>query len=353
MSTVVITIIILGFIILVHELGHFVAARRADVMCHEFSIGFGPALYTWHSGETRFAIRVIPLGGYVIMAGEVVSPAEEGAEEEDAPWPPAEPGRNIGDKSVPTRMLVFAAGSLTNFLAAIVVFFIVFAAVGIPQVSVVLEEVEPGYPAAEAGLRSGDRILSIDGVQIQTWQDVVETVQDRPNREVVIVVQRDGRQVDLLVNVGTSPEEEDIGYIGVLPRVIPVRTPIPRALTQAVTWTLTTIVMLAQVFIRMLGGETGNLLGVVGLGAEVGRAAELGLANVLWMVGAISASVGFFQLLPIPSLDGSRLLFLLIEAVRGRPMDPEREGLINMIGFAFLVLLIIYVTFQDITRLIE
>ncbi|MFO8060209.1 MAG: M50 family metallopeptidase [Bacillota bacterium] len=349
MTTVFLTIIILGFIILVHELGHFIAARRAGILCHEFSIGFGPVLHSWWGGETRFSVRLIPLGGYVLMAGEVPSGPEE--DEDDAPYPPAEPGRSFPDKSVLTRMGVIAAGPATNFIAAFVVFFVVLALVGIPAPTVEIAAVAEGLAADRAGVLPGDRVLSIDGVDIERWDDVVMTVRERPNRQVTMTVERDEETVALEMVIGISPQEPGVGYIGIEPELRSERIPILPAVAEAASWTGLMLLMLLEVFLRLFQGETANLLGVVGLGAEVGRAATLGLASVLWMVATISASIGFFQLLPIPALDGSRLVFLIIEAIRGRPMDPEKEGMINFLGFAFLILLVLYVTFQDITRL--
>lgn len=350
MTTALMTIVILGFIILVHELGHFIAARRADILCHEFSMGFGPALYSWWGGETKFSIRLIPLGGYVLMAGEIPS-GPEGEPDEDGPYPPAEPGRNFNDKSIAARMGVIAAGPVTNFIAAFVVFFVVLAAVGVPVPTVEIAAVAPDLAADQGGVQPGDRMLNIDGVEIHRWEDVVMTVRDRPDRKIQMTVERDGREVRLDLVVGRSPQEEDVGYIGIEPAVRDERLALIPALTGAASWTALMLVMLVDVFLRLFQGETANLLGVVGLGAEVGHAATLGLSSVLWMVATISASIGFFQLLPIPALDGSRLIFLAIEAIRGRPMDPEKEGIINFLGFAFLILLVLYVTFQDITRL--
>jgi len=349
-GTILMTILVLSFIILVHELGHFIAARRAGILCHEFSIGFGPALYSWDDGETHFFVRSIPLGGYVLMAGEVASPAEEGNVQ--TPYPPAEPGRNLADKSALQRMTVFAAGPATNFLAAMVLFFVIFGVVGIPQPTSQIERVEAGYPAEEAGIEVGDRIAAINGVQTETWEDVVREIRGRPGEETTITVERDGQRQEVSVEIGYSPHEEGIGYIGIQPTSHPVRQSLPAAAIEAVAWTAMVFVMLVEVFINLLGGETEALLGIVGVGAEVGRAAEMGLANVLWTTASISASIGFFQLLPIPALDGSKLLFLLVEVIRGRPLDPRKEGLINFIGFAFLILLVIYITFQDIARLL-
>lgn len=349
MTTAVMTIVILGFIILVHELGHFIAARRAGILCHEFAIGFGPVLYSWRDPETRFSVRLIPLGGYVLMAGEIPSgPEDEG----ESPFPPAEPGRNFTDKPVLTRMGVIAAGPATNFVAAFAVFFVVLAGVGVPAPTVEIAAVMPDLAADRAGVRPGDQVLAIDGVDIETWDDVVMTVRERPDRQVQMLVQRDGRQVELELLVGRSPHEREAGYIGIEPQVRTERIPAVPAVAEAASWTGVVLIMLFEVFLRLFQGETANLLGVVGLGAEVGRAATLGAASVLWMVATISASIGFFQLLPIPALDGSRLIFLVIEGIRGRPMDPEREGMINFLGFAFLILLVLYVTFQDITRLL-
>jgi len=208
-------------------------------------------------------------------------------------------------------------------------------------------------PAEQAGLQQGDDIVAIDGQEVHAWEDIAGMIaESEPGEQIHVQYERVDRVEETTVNITESPHEEGVGYVGLQPTTQPDRQPLLQAAGEAIAWTGIVIVMLAEVFIDLLGGQTEALLGVVGVGAEVGRAAEMGLANVLWTVAAISSSIGFFQLLPIPALDGSRILFLLVEKIRGEPIDPEKEGLINFLGFAFLIALVIYVTFQDISRLI-
>ncbi len=334
----------LGVLVLVHELGHFLVARRAGVLCHEFSIGFGPKLYSWKPGETQFSLRAIPLGGYVLMAGEI--PGESGKELM------AEPGRNLNEKSVWTRMSIAAAGSFTNFLLAIVLFFIIFSLLGIPTPTLVLDHVEPGLPADQAGLEAGDRVIALNGEPVESWMEVVFTVRDHLETPVIFTVERNNQIIENEVVPQADPDQGH-PQVGIASQVETIREPVLTALWEAIKWTGEVLVLLVVTLTRMITGREGadQLIGVVGMGAEVGRAAQMGLANVLALAGSISASLGFINLLPIPALDGSRLVYLVIERISGKPLDPEKEGLINLIGFVLLILLAIYVTFQDITRL--
>ncbi len=351
MTTVIITIIVLGMLILLHELGHFLAARRAGILCREFAIGFGPAIYTWQDDETEFSLRLIPLGGYVLMAGEM--PVDEEEDEEESPFRPAAPGRNFDDKTVLTRMGVIFAGPITNLVTAVLVFFFVYAVVGIPMPSLQVGQLEPGYPAEEAGFAVGDEVEMIDGEPVETWDELVDKVQVSPGRPMIFTVRRNRHTEQIEVVPGQHPDYEQQGYIGLAPQVRAVREPAWAAVAQSIRWVGHVIVLMGVTLWEMITGTTGTdqLIGVVGMGAEIGRAAEQGLASVLSLTGSISAIVGFMNLLPIPALDGSKLIFLAIEGVRGRPVDPEKEGLINMIGFALLIMLAVYVTFQDIIRL--
>ncbi len=350
MTTFVMPIIVLGMLILLHELGHFLVARSAGILCREFSIGFGPSIYTWESGETDFSLRLIPLGGYVLMAGEMGFDEEE--DEEDSPFRPAEPGRNFTDKSVLTRMGVISAGPITNLLTALVLFFVIYSIVGIPVPTLQIGEIEPGYPAQEAGFQRGDEIVMIEGQSVDEWGDVVEIVQINPHQQLTFTVQRNQQHIDIDVVPREHPERE-YGYIGMAPQTQSKRQPVGMAFANAFHWTGQVIFLLGATLWQMITGATGTdqLMGVVGMGAEIGRAAEMGLANLLSLTGSISASLGFLNLLPIPALDGSKLIFLGYEGITGHGIDPDKESFINMIGFALLIGLFLYVTFQDVMRL--
>lgn len=348
MLSVLITVLMLGLLILVHEAGHFLVARRSGVLCHEFSIGFGPLLYSWEGHETTYSIRAIPLGGYVLMAGET------GSALEGEPPPSEEIGRRMNDKPLKTRAAIMAAGPLTNIVVAVLIFFLIYAAVGIPYPSLIVNEVQEGYPAASSGIEVGDRIVAVAGEPVEEWMDVVTLVRGHPGETLTFTVERQGTTRELeLTPTEVDEAGETIGYAGIGSETEQVRFPVTTSFLQALSWTFTVILLLGRTIGEILIGTTGTdqLMGVVGIGAEVGRAAQMGLASVLSLAGSISASVGFINLLPLPVLDGGRLLLLGIEAVSGNRLDPQKEGLINLVGVALLILLALYVTVQDILRL--
>ncbi len=349
MVTILLTIVVLGIIILVHEAGHFLMARRAGILCHEFSIGFGPEIASWGSGETKFALRAIPLGGYVLMAGETPS-ALEGEESVDA----VPVGRRMTDQTPGVRAKVMAAGSVTNIVLAIIIFFTIYAIVGVPFPTLTIAEVQEGLPGAEAGLAVGDRIIAVDGEPVDEWMEVVESVRASPGEAVRFQVERDDTVEEITVIPEATPEGEgSIGFAGIGSETTNRRFPVWIALAEAVAWTGMVIVILARTLGEMVLGTTGTdqLMGIVGIGSEVGRATQMGLASLLSLVGSISASVGLINLLPLPVLDGGRLVLLGVEAVSGKTLDPEQESWINLIGVALLILLALYVTVQDILRI--
>ena len=348
MVTALLTIVLLGILILVHEAGHFLVARRVGVLCHEFAIGFGPKIYSWEGGETTFSLRAIPLGGYVLMAGENASALEGEVPAE------SEVGRRLGDQSVGARAAIMAAGPLTNIVLAAVLFFTIYAAVGVPFPSLTVAEVQPEYPAAAAGIQEGDRIVGLNGEPVEEWADVVRRVRENPGNPMTFALVRNGRELNVeVVPEIRSEDGEAIGFAGIGAELDTIRLSPGTALVQALSWTFMVIVLLGRTLMEIVVGTTGSdqLMGVVGMGVEVGRATQMGLASLLSLMGSISASIGFINLLPIPVLDGSRLVLLGVEAISGKTLDPEKESLINLVGVALLILLALYVTVQDILRI--
>lgn len=340
LTTFAASVLVFGLLIAFHELGHFLLARRAGVRVHEFALGFGPKVVAWRRGETSYALRLLPLGGFVRMAG--TSPDE------------ADDPRGFARKTLGQRFSVIVAGPLANFLLAAVLFAVVFAAYGItvPADGTRVGDVLEGYPAAEAGLRPGDRVLSIAGRPVRSWQDLVDIVQANPGRPIVFVVERDGAERSLTVTPRANPQRGGRGFVGMSPEVTVRRLSVPAAAWQGVAHTGRIALLWAESLARMLrGGGGADLAGPVGIIATIGEQARIGLVNVVWLAAVLSANLAFINLLPVPALDGSRLVFLGLEAVRGRPIDPEKENFIHLVGFAMLMLLIMLVTFRDIQRL--
>lgn len=340
MVTALIVIAVFGGLIFVHELGHFLVAKWSGVRVDEFSLGFGPRIAGFRRGETEYGIRVLPLGGFVRMAGMNPQFQEE--------TPP--PGRGFSDRSVGQRMAIVGAGPVMNFLLAVALLIYVFAAIGYPRPTLEIGKVQSGFPAAAAGLQPGDVLVSIDGRPLRDWRDLQGIVQASPDRALEFEVRRDGRELRFLVAPAVS--ETGRGFVGIVPEMRVQRVALLQAVPEAVTMAARIVVMtLAGIVGALLGQGTSEILGPVGISQQIGEASRLGLDYLLVLAAILSANLGLLNLLPIPALDGSRLAFLLVEVVRGRPLDPDKEGWIHFVGFALIMLLLLAVTYRDVLRL--
>lgn len=341
MQTFIIFIVMIGVLILIHEFGHYWVAKKAGVQVDEFAIGFGPKLYSWKREETLFSVRAFPLGGFVRMAGMDTS---EEAEEHVA-------GKGFSDKSVAARMGIISAGPIMNFVLAMILFALLFGFIGVPVATLTIDRVEPGMPADRAGLRQGDTIVAVDGTRVEDWDDLVAKIQANADTEMAMTVKRDGQE--FIVSVTPEPRDDvnRVGYIGIAPETDNVREKPLKAIVQGVYWTLFVIVETLRAFGSLfVGSAQGEVMGIVGIYYQVGEASKIGAAYVIYLAAILSANLGLINLLPIPALDGSRLAFLSIEAVRKKPVDPAKENFIHFVGFALLMGLAIVIAYKDIMR---
>ena len=417
MATVqnILQIVLLFFVLVsIHEWGHYYFAKRAGILVREFAIGFGPKLFSFVRGETRYTLRLLPIGGFVRMAGEdpeivQINPGQriavalsdnqvtriylnefdsrsnviEGVveqidlekelfirmdvdgvieryavhpqafmvakdkETQIAPW-----NRQFGSKTVGQRALSIFAGPMMNFILAFVLFVTVVFVAGVPD-KVKIQETSAGMPAQKAGLQAGDIILSVDGEPIGANQSkLTQLIKQSPNKTMVWVVERNKEQLQKEV----KPELID-GTIRV--GVILVPQTRPATLTEGFTngWhSLTSATMIILDGFRQLATlqvKMDDLGGPVRIVEFTSEQASAGLAQYITWTAIMSLYLGLFNLLPIPARDGSRLVFLLLEALRGKPVDPNRESMVHFVGFAMLMLLMIAVTYNDILRLIK
>lgn len=331
---ILIAVIVFSVIIIVHELGHFLAARAVGIEVEEFSIGFGPKLLSLGQ-DTKFSIRLIPMGGFVRMLGE-----EDGTGEDNpASYP---------NKSPLQRMAVIAAGPVMNFLLAMLIFIILYSAVGVVAENVaIVGGVVPGLPAEQAGLLAGDEILAIDTQPMEKWTDVQNYVRVNPNKALQFTLRRAGRTLIVDVMPRMGPEYPEVG---ITPPV--KRLSFGASIIQGVSETGR---MTAAVFSSLVGIITrkipvGDLTGPIGIVHYVGEAARAGWLNVLSLAALISVNLGLFNLLPIPALDGSKIVFLGVELIRRKPLDPKKESIIHLVGFALLITLMLAVMYKDIIR---
>lgn len=332
--TVVLTLVMFGIIIFAHEGGHLLCAKACHIYVEEFSVGMGPKLFSFKKGGTQYSLRLLPIGGYCKMPGE----------DGDSDLP-----NGFDKKTVPQRMLVVAGGALFNIIFAVLLFIIAYMGLGTSTEQPIIGEVYENYPAYTAGLETGDEVTAIDGKTIDSWSDMTALIQKNTGTALEFTVDRDGE----IVNLTVTPQEGDNGY-GVI-GIVAARESV--SVFEAVkigfqqTYDLTKLVLVS--LWQMITGAIGlDLAGPVGVGQMVGQAASYGFYSFLIFVAAISVNLGIINLLPLPALDGSRLVFLAIEGVRRKPISANVEGMIHFIGFVLLIGLLIVVTYFDISRIV-
>lgn len=336
--TILIAILVFGILIFVHELGHYLAARSAGIKINEFAIGMGPVLFAKERGGIRYALRLLPIGGFLSMEGEEGESAD---------------GAAFCNKSVGRRVLVVVAGALMNILLGFVLLIILISTQDLIGTRVVAGFNEDAVSSI-SGLMVDDEILSINGASVFIDNDIVYQLLRDPDGVVDMVVRRDGEKITLkdvqfrtLEVSGTTATVVDFKVYGT------PKTPWG-VLKNAAGQTVSVVRLVWSSLIDLLTGRFGlnQMAGPVGVTSAIGESAKSGLPSLLTMVIYITINLGVFNLLPIPALDGGRLLFLLIEAVRRKPVNPKYEGYVHAAGFALLMLLVVVVTFNDITRLI-
>lgn len=353
---IITAILVFGVLIFAHELGHYWMARKNGILVREFAIGLGPKIAGWQRGETQYTVRLFAFfGGFVRMAG--MDPSEDEFDaQQDPPLPPVPDDRKFLFKSAGQRAAVLAAGPFANIILAIVVFALVFGPIGLVYADSdepLIGSTVPGMPAAVAGLMEGDRITAVDGTPVDTWQEMTALIRARLGQETRLLVERDGRQ--LLVDVIPAPHTDDAnaGMIGISPQTVKLHLPWYEAIWASVQHVGRMIVALLGAFGKLFVGKgAGDVAGPIGIVKMVGQAQAVGFGSVMQLAGALSVTLAIFNLLPLPALDGGRLLFIGIERLRGRPVDPQRENFIHFIGFALLLLLSVVIAFRDIQRLI-
>jgi len=415
---ILLTVVMFFLLVGIHEFGHFYFAKRAGILVREFAIGFGPKVFSYKRKETRYTLRMLPIGGFVRMAGEdpeivqinpghrvavriedgkvtrfytdgvegradclvgtveridlekelvmewevdgerQVLPVHEQAEivSKGMDMQIAPLNRQFGGKTVGQRSMAIFAGPMMNFILAFILFFTVVYMTGVPigePTTTDVLSVEQNSPADRAGVAEGDVIVSVNGEEIGVDRErLISLIQEYPDKEMEWVVLRNEELVTLQV---TPANVDDVGKVGIgVGSNVPTRTPNPWEAVErsAVIMKDSTVVIfdgLKQLVTLQL--KLDDLGGPVRITEVTGDAVERGMDVYVFWAGMLSLYLGIFNLLPFPALDGSRLLFLGLEAVRGRPVEPSRESMVHFIGFALLMVLMIAVTYNDILRL--
>ena len=344
-------VVVLGVLIFVHELGHYLAARWRGVHVEAFSIGFGRALASWTDRHgTAWKIGWLPLGGYVKLHGQ--ERPEDVSPEARAQW---QPGRTFHEKSVGSRAIVVAAGPVANFLLAVVLFALLFGTVGRPVPAAVIGEVVAGGAAAAAGLQAGDRVEEIDGQPILRFEDIRRIVAASPDQAIQVRVLRDGEARTVEVRTGAQDAGgHRVGLLGVrsgqaeMARLGPLDA-VGAGIAQ--TWNVMaqTVVGLGEMISGGRGAE--ELGGPLRIAQLSGQVANLGFATLIGFIAVLSVNLGLINLFPIPILDGGHLMFYAAEAVRGRPLPPRTQEYGYRAGLAVLATLFVFATWNDLTQI--
>jgi regulator of sigma E protease len=341
---IVLALVIFSVIILFHELGHFLLAKHNDVKVNEFCLGLGPTVIGFTKGETKYSLKLLPFGGACMMEGE-----DEASDD----------SRSFNNKSVLQRASIVAAGPIFNFIMAIAFSLILVASVGFDRP--VLSDVIDGYPAAQAGMQAGDEIVKLGNKTIHLYREVSVYTYFHANEPVEVTYKR-GSEKHTTVLVPKYEEESGrylFGFYGTTARAKGnLADTLRYSVYEVKYWICSTIESLGQLFTGHVG--INDMSGPVGIVKTIGdtytevksSGVFMVFLNMLNICILLSANLGIMNLLPIPALDGGRLVFLVVEAVRGRRLDPNKEGAVNLVFLMLLMVLMVVIMFNDIRKIV-
>lgn len=341
----IIAVLLFCLIVSLHEFGHFITAKACGIRVNEFAVGMGPTLFHFQKGETTYSLRLLPIGGFCAMEGE-------DEESDDA--------RAFGNKPVWRRMIVVAAGAVMNLLLGLVFMMIILVQQPV-YASTTISQFAENSALESAGLQAGDRFVSIDGYSIHCDRDLSFALALADPDSVDIQVDRDGQLMEFN-DIQLQTTEQDGQQVVTLDfYVMPLERNVGTVLQKTFTDTWS---MVKMVWVSLVGLVTGRfglneMAGPVGMAQVISQAAAMGLEtgfvtalnNILMIMVILTVNLGIFNLLPLPALDGGRLVFLIIEGIRRKPINPKYEGWVHAAGFVLLMGLMVLVAFNDIVRL--
>lgn len=357
---ILVFLVMLSVLVVLHELGHFIVARINKVRVNDFALGMGPTLLKWTSPRsgTNYRLNLFPVGGYCAMQGEDGKSSEaaqqrdfraagEGEREEDG---------NFQAKSAWQRLAIVAAGPIANFIVALVLMFLISVGFGTPVATTTVGVLQPNMPATRAGLRPGDSIVSVNGQAIANGEQLVETIHRSANTPLTLGIRRAGATFSVHVTpVEKTLLGKEVGLIGFSPKQEMRHAGLREGVVEAGSsfWLIVTMQLGMLASLVSAPAQTfSGLSGPIGIAAMSGQYQDLGWGPYLFLAAQLSISLGIFNFLPIPALDGGRGVFVLAELFRGKPVDPEKEAFVHFAGFAALMVLMVFVAYHDIVRLV-
>ncbi|HEU4964279.1 MAG TPA: RIP metalloprotease RseP [Bacilli bacterium] len=337
---IVMALLALGFLIFIHELGHYWAARATGVRVEEFAVGFGPPILKHKRNGILYRLNILPLGGYVRMLGE------------DNPEAATAPD-NFNNRPIAARILVISAGVIMNLIGAFLILTLLFNVYGTPTSSLVVGDVVAGTPAQKAGFQSGDQLVEVNGIALtNNFETFNEQVQSHKDQALPVDVKRDGKVVELtVVPTANDKGETKIGISIGEQRDFVKQGGFLDNVGNAFTETKNLIVMIFDGFYKLVTGNVSfnDLGGPVEIIRITGQASDTGMPYFLYIVSLLSVNLAVLNILPFPALDGGRLVFLILEWIRrGKRIPVEKEASINFVGILFLLTLMVLVTFKDV-----
>ncbi|MHB8154582.1 MAG: RIP metalloprotease RseP [Candidatus Omnitrophota bacterium] len=349
MIATLVFILILSLLIIVHEFGHFIAARRAGVRVEEFSLGFGPQLFKKIIGDTKYSLSLIPLGGYVKMSGDNLAECKGKTDE-------------YFSKSPGKRFQIIFCGPLLNYILGFLFFWIILF-VGYPTLTTKVGGLIDGYGAKDAGLQVADKIIAINGQNVVSWEDLQNQIQkNKTSDSIELLLIRNAQKLKFNVAIKSKVldnqlgEKKTLGIIGITPfdEVLEVRHGLIESAYLGLMKTFDLTVMTYTGIWRLASGKMSmrdSMAGPLGIFFITSKAAKLGLIAVMHLVAVLSVSLAVFNLLPLPILDGGHIFLLGLEKLRKKTLGIKAEQIVNNIGVSLMIMLALFVTYNDILRL--
>ncbi|MDD5593390.1 MAG: RIP metalloprotease RseP [Candidatus Margulisbacteria bacterium] len=338
-------VIVFTVIALAHEAGHLLMAKRAGIRVFEFGVGFGPRIFSFKIKDTVYSLNLIPVLAFVRIAGEADT-------EEDRACPEAE---RYQSKSPWQKFKTLVAGPAMNLLVALIVLIVLSLIAGVPTgVSNEIEAVNKNQPAAAAGLKAGDKLLAINGQPYPKMAEAIEYIHKHSNKPLRLRVERQGKALELTATPKYN-EQLKVGLLGFSPKPVYSRANPAQAIYYGFQQTASMILLTLLIVGKLITGgvSVSDLAGPVGIAQITGKYAQTGLVSLIYFTAFINVNIGILNLLPIPALDGGRIVFVLIEWIRRKPVEPKLENQINYWGFIALLALMALVSAHDILRILR